>query len=92
MNNCRCCFEIELLEDILDLDVELELGTVIYEGEGTPYEGPYEVIPKAYDTQILEAKAKTMRKDVTIHKVPYQAVSNPSGGLTVTIAFEEQEG
>ena len=86
MNNY---LDIELI-NVEDLDVEFEIGTIIHEGGGgIPYEGPYEVTPKAYDIQTLLTKNKSMRDNVTVDKVPYQAVSNEYGGLTINIAYEE---
>lgn len=34
---------------------------------------------------ILETAQKYMRNDVVVKKVPYQEVSNLSGGITITI-------
>lgn len=82
--------DVDLLESSgSDLDAEFEVGTIIYIEGGAPYEGPYVVRPKAYEPQILETKNKSMRDDVTVLKVPYQAVTNIQGGLTVNIAFDE---
>ena len=48
------------------------------------YPGPYEVIPKSYD-QILNTKNLLMINDTTVKEIPYAAVSNVHGGLTITI-------
>lgn len=57
-------------------------------GGGRPfYQGPYLVIPKAYDEQILETRGKAMRDDVTVTKVPFYETHNESG-TTVCIAME----
>ena len=50
-----------------------------------PYPGPYEVIPKAWEDQILATNGKNMEDDVTVYEVPYDEVSNQYG-TTVTIA------
>ena len=52
--------------------------------EGVPYDGPYEVTPTDYE-QFLDTAGKSMRSEVTVHKVPYQEASNESGGYTVSI-------
>lgn len=52
------------------------------------YEGEYNVIPKAYEEQVLQTKEKTLLENVTVQKVPYYEVSNSSGGNTVNIAIE----
>ncbi len=52
--------------------------------EGTPYEGEYMVTPTK-QAQVLETRGKVMSDDLTIGCIPYAAVSNEYGGLTVTI-------
>ena len=52
------------------------------------YDGEYNVIPKAYEEQVLQTKEKTLLENVTVQKVPYYEVSNTSGGNTVNIAIE----
>lgn len=51
------------------------------------YEGEYEVIPKAYESQTLETKDKLMEDNVFIFSVPYFQTSNEHGD-TVYIASE----
>lgn len=48
------------------------------------YDGPYEVTPRFYE-QTLETKEKLMTDDVTVEVIPAHEVTNPAGGLTVTI-------
>lgn len=48
------------------------------------YEGPYEVTPHFYEQQ-LQTKSKLMTDDVTVEIIPAHEVTNPQGGLTVTI-------
>ena len=48
------------------------------------YDGPYEVTPRFYE-QKLETKEKLMIDDVTVEVIPAHEVTNPAGGLTVTI-------
>ena len=48
------------------------------------YDGPYEVTPRFYE-QTLETKNKLMTDDVTVEIIPAHEVTNPAGGLTVTI-------
>ena len=52
------------------------------------YDGEYEVTPKVTE-QTLETADKTMRKDVTVKEIPYSETTNPDGGTTVVIAYEE---
>ena len=49
-----------------------------------PYTGEYVVIPK-FTEQVLATKNKTMQDDVTVKEIPTAEVSNPAGGLTLTI-------
>lgn len=52
-----------------------------------PYEGTYDVIPKAYTMQTLATSDKYMEDDVRVHEIPYFETSNVSG-TTVYIADE----
>ena len=49
------------------------------------YDGPYDVIPMPYSTQILPTASLAMSTDVNIQQIPYYEVSNSSGGYTATI-------
>lgn len=51
------------------------------------YDGTYEVIPKANQSQTLETANKMMEEDVLIFEVPYFQTSNEHGD-TVYIASE----
>ena len=55
---------------------------------GDPYEGPYEVTPKAHNSVILETKEKVMNDDITVLKIPYYETSNLFDGKTAYIAEE----
>ena len=79
----------------IDLDINngksvniggLEDSVFIY--QAPVYNGEYNIIPKAYDEQVLQTKEKTLLENVTVQKVPYYEVSNSSGGNTVNIAIE----
>ena len=48
------------------------------------YEGEYEIRPDQ-EGHIMPTKGRLMHKDMMIHEIPYQEVSNNSGGVTVTI-------
>lgn len=52
------------------------------------YPGPYEIIPRAHDVQVLSTKGKRMKEDVTVLQVPYWATENFAHGNTVYIANE----
>ena len=48
------------------------------------YEGEYEITPDQSE-HVMQTKGKLMHDDMTVHEIPYQEVSNNSGGITVTI-------
>lgn len=86
--------EINLEDDNLLLDLFMstseDLKISIEEGSGgilPYYKGKYNVIPKVKE-QKLETKNKSMTDDVTIEKIPFEEVQNPSGGTTVIIGGE----
>lgn len=90
----QCChidFIIENDDDkySFDFDFENEIDFEFTECmnviQGETYEGPYEVIPMAWNKQILETNNKVMNGDVTVHEVPYDETSNIYG-TTVVIA------
>lgn len=51
----------------------------------TPYEGEYEVTPKARESVVLPTQNKTLTDNVTVLKVPYFETTNDHG-TTVYIA------
>lgn len=53
------------------------------------YKGDYEVTPKTTEI-VLPTKNKSMKEDVTVFQIPYREVTNPQGGLTVTIGLEDE--
>lgn len=74
----------------------VEFGTIIEDIGGggggttppsvTPYGGPYTVIPKAEDDQVLQTKDFLMIDNVTVKEIPFAATSNVAGGQTASIA------
>lgn len=52
---------------------------------GDIYEGEYDVTPECYEQIVLKTENKSMVQDVTVRKIPFESVSNPEGGYTVTI-------
>lgn len=80
-------------DDTLPMDVtssnetvDMTIGATYAMTEGDPYEGSYEVTPKAWEAQTLATKDKLMEDDVTVFKIPYYETSNIFDGLTVFIA------
>lgn len=57
-------------------------------GGGEPYDGEYDVTPKVSTPVVLQTEGKTMKKDVTVLKIPQFEVSNPEGGKTLIIGDE----
>ena len=52
------------------------------------YSGEYEVVPNAFNTQVLPTTNKVLKKDIIVQKVPYFETSNNYDGVTVYIAEE----
>ena len=68
------------------VEMQVANAVVSYVG-GSPYDGPYEVTPKADEEQILPTKQKILTKDLTVLAVPYYEADNQSG-TTIFIASE----
>lgn len=83
-NLCCVCFDLIFEEEDLEFDLDFEEVQIIHT-DYDPYVGPYEVIPKAWEDQILATNGKNMTDDVTVFEVPYDEVTNPTG-TTVVIA------
>lgn len=81
---CCVCFDLIFEEEDLEFDLNFEEVQIIHT-DYDPYMGPYEVIPKAWEDQILATNGKNMTDDVTVFEVPYDEVTNPTG-TTVVIA------
>ena len=82
---CDCgCFILDFFEE--DEEFVLDFGEVFeIDHDYDPYLGPYQVIPKAWEDQVLPTNGKNMTDDVTVFEVPYDEVTNPTG-TTVVIA------
>lgn len=52
------------------------------------YQGTTVVIPSTVGDIVLETSQKQVLDDITVKKIFYAAVTNPSGGYTVTIGDE----
>ncbi len=62
-------------------------GSISSQQSYKKYDGDYDIIPKAYQDQILETADKLMSSNVIVRKVPYTEAHNESG-TTVYIAKE----
>lgn len=81
----KCVFDLDLL-DIEDkiFDVEFDALQVVEISELPTYTGAYDVTPK-WKAQALETNGLRMTGNVTVQEIPYYFVTNPHGGITVTI-------
>ena len=62
--------------------------TMAIEKSTTPYpvyDGPYNVEPRFFTGHTLETMNKAMTDNVTVDPIRIYEVSNPAGGITVTI-------
>lgn len=64
---------------------EVGIYTKIAEGAYPAYTGETVVIPKAFESQMLETSFKTVYQNITVTEIPYSETENAAGGLTVTI-------
>lgn len=60
-------------------------SAVIEVVQGEVYEGEYEIVPGCNCDIVIETKDKTMMDNLKVDKIPFESVSNPEGGNTVTI-------
>lgn len=72
------------IDDGASYDVELDTVINVITITGDEYEGPYIVDP-TFEQQMLATRNKTMRDDVTVHRIDVSSVENPAGGNTVYI-------
>lgn len=74
------CAKIHIVEPS-----EVGIYTKVSEGAYPAYTGDTVVIPRAFEDQTLNTAMKTVYQDITVTEIPYNEVTNPSGGLTVSI-------
>ena len=74
--------------DVMESDsTQLNLGnTAVLIDKSEPYPGPYIVIPEPYNDVTLATRDKHTMDNITVQKIPLFKASNPSGGMTVSIA------
>ena len=73
--------QIEVTLDVPDISMEVSAG-----GESKPpYEGDYTAVSDIHDLVRLPTKGRSMLDDVVIQPIPFYEVSNPQGGVTITI-------
>lgn len=76
--------EMELPE--AEETAEMEVGDpVIVTGIYPEYEGPTTVVSRIGAETVLETAMTTVMSDITVERIPVWEVSNPAGGVTVTI-------
>lgn len=63
-----------------------EVGTTTTISDYPTYSGPYEVDP-IFERITLETAHKVMGSDVQVNAIQVHRVSNPQGGITVTIGY-----
>lgn len=51
------------------------------------YDGEYEVVPRAFNSQTLKTANKLLTKDITVTEVPFFETSNEQDGKTIYIAM-----
>lgn len=76
--------ELEITADTANLEFTSDKQIAREYTDRDPYEGPYQVAP-GQDDNVIHTDGLRMTDDLVVQKVPYAAVSNESGGYTVTI-------
>lgn len=74
--------DLDITIETMEQELELELETPGY--VPPTYEGPYTVTPD-FTNQVLETAEKMMSDDVIVNEIPVAEVTNPAGGLTLTV-------
>lgn len=92
-DNCTCRVDFTIgdepevllaIED--DGGLELVTGEAVIISDVYPeYEGPTTVVSRIGEDQTLPTALTTVMEDITVERIPVWEVSNPAGGLTVTI-------
>lgn len=78
------CFPVNFINDDETLEVKFEALQVLYIDDAEYYEGDTLLIPN-FIGKILHTEEKKMRTSVVMLPIPVHSVSNPQGGITVTI-------
>lgn len=60
-------------------------GRVSVTREYDVYSGEYQVVPKAFEQQVLPTSNRVLKEDVVVREVPFYEVSNESDGVTAYI-------
>lgn len=69
--------------NMAEVPVNIESNYVV--GTGDIYTGKTDVTPILYNKQILSTRGKLMPDNVTVRPITILDVSNPYGGVTITI-------
>lgn len=82
--------EIKALDSLSGtISSECELtGNLCVTQEYDAYDNSYEIVPKAFQSQVLETKDRVMKENLVVKEVPYWETSNDANGKTVYIADE----
>jgi len=56
------------------------------------YGGEYQIVPKAFEPQILPTSNRVLKEDVIVKEVPFYEVSNDSNGVTAYIGKDIENG
>ena len=67
-------------------------GRVSVTREYDVYSGEYQVVPKAFEQQVLPTSNRVLKEDVVVKEVPFYETSNDSGGITAYIGKDVENG
>lgn len=77
---------VKLCFRVIEKTIPITFQNVSYIGVERPsdYDGPTNVLP-SFETQLLPTQGKTLNTDIEVSPIRVTAVSNHSGGKTVSI-------
>ena len=67
-------------------------GKVSVTKEYDIYGGEYEIIPKAFEEQVIPTSNRVLKEDVVVKEVPFYETGNDSGGMTAYIGKDVENG
>lgn len=77
---------VEMETPEADPPAEMVIGDAVIISDVYPvYEGPTTVVSRIGEEQVLRTALTTVMQDIEIERIPVWEVSNPQGGVTVTI-------
>jgi len=84
LTEANSVFPVTFLDEKDILEVKFNSLQILHVHDYDYYSGDTYVVPK-FILQILKTTGKLVREDILVASIPVNSVSNPQGGITVTI-------